>query len=350
MLPLAADAWSWIEVADDPLALARKQLDVEATPARLAIEIDSALAADDPDLADSLVALADTVGAPISAKQRAEVEAAGQPNLLALGGSFLNGAVFGETADVPGLAGAVAGDLVGIGDVRDFSRESWRYARGEDADEIVLALSAAGLAVTGATWASLGSAAPARVGLTALKSAKRAGRLSPVLLARLSRLAQQAIDHKALARSATAIGSLDLAAARVAARTAVRWDDLAPLAAVGRNTARMMSRAGYRAADDLLALARSPAEIARGARLADRYGDATRGVVRVLGRGAIVLTRALSELVGWVMAAAGWGLSLACWSAALGRSLARIIPKRRPKRPVPKPLDTAPMAFSPLLR
>ncbi len=42
------------------------------------------------------------------------------------------GAVVGDVGGITGLAGAFAGDMVGIGDVRDLTREGWRAARGEE--------------------------------------------------------------------------------------------------------------------------------------------------------------------------------------------------------------------------
>ncbi len=59
-----------------------------------------------------------------------------------------------------GFAGATTGDLMVYGDIRDLGREGWRYLRGEKADPLLMGLAAAGLAVTGVTYWSLGATAP----------------------------------------------------------------------------------------------------------------------------------------------------------------------------------------------
>ena len=75
------------------------------------------------------------------------------------------------------LSGTVAGDLFVFGDIRDVVREGKRLATGEEADQLVLGLAAVGLAVTAATYVSVGGAAPVRAGLTMVKDARKVGRL-----------------------------------------------------------------------------------------------------------------------------------------------------------------------------
>src|SRR4029450_10409626 len=66
-------------------------------------------------------------------------------------GSFARGPDRGEGDDVSGFAGTAVGDLFVLGDIRDAVREGARLASGDDADEVVLALAGAGVAVTGST-------------------------------------------------------------------------------------------------------------------------------------------------------------------------------------------------------
>ena len=78
---------------------------------------------------------------------------------------FASGLVTGNAEDVASLSGTVAGDLFVFGDIRDVVREAKHLAMGEETDRLVLGLAAAGLAVTAATYVSLGGAAPVRAGL-----------------------------------------------------------------------------------------------------------------------------------------------------------------------------------------
>ncbi len=80
---------------------------------------------------------------------------------------FATGFVTGNADDVASLSGTVAGDLFVFGDIRDVVREGKHLAMGEDTDHLVLGLATAGLAVTAATYVSVGGAGPLRAGLDA---------------------------------------------------------------------------------------------------------------------------------------------------------------------------------------
>ena len=102
----------------------------------------------------------------------------------AAAGSFASGLITGEPKDMVGLAGTALGDLFVFGDIRDAVREGSRYVSGENYDQLILGLSVVGIAITAGTYATVGAATPARLGLTAVKVARKTGRLS----ARLGRL------------------------------------------------------------------------------------------------------------------------------------------------------------------
>ncbi|MEJ1161622.1 hypothetical protein [Prosthecomicrobium sp. N25] len=331
ILPAALEARAWWAAADDPVALARRELAEAATPERLSEGARAALAAGDLDLARSFSALAAQTGVRLDPAVASALAASEANESWDSAKAFARGAVVGDGEGLAGLAGAFAADLVGIGDLRDLGREGWRAARGEAVDEIVVGLSAAGLAVTGATWALAGSPAPVRAGLTLVKGARKAGRLSAPLAASLGRSLGEAVDGAALRRVLAAAGSLDVAAARRAAAEAVRADRLGPLVTLGEDTAWLYRRAGAGAVQDALVLVRSADEMGRVARLGEAFGAGTRAVLKLVGRRALVLARSLAVLAGWMLAAIGWAWSAAAAAAAFGRWLARATPPR-PRR------------------
>lgn len=61
---------------------------------------------------------------------------------------FVSGAVTGEPADMFSLMGSLSLDLFVIGDIRDIAVQGWKQIHYGSGDEIVLALSATGLATT----------------------------------------------------------------------------------------------------------------------------------------------------------------------------------------------------------
>src|SRR5262249_12681231 len=134
----------------------------------------------------------------------------------AAAGSFARGLITGEPEDAVSLAGTTVGDLFVFGDIRDAVREGSRYASGQSYDQLVLGLACVGIAVTPGTYASLGLGAPARIGLSAVKAARKSGRIAGPMASWIGRSLRETVDWAALRRAG---GSL---AEPVAAVRAVR--------------------------------------------------------------------------------------------------------------------------------
>src|SRR5439155_20344841 len=120
---------------------------------------------------------------------------------------FATGLVTGNAEDVASLSGTVAGDLFVFGDIRDVVREAKHLVMGEDTDRLVLGLATVGLAVTAATYISVGGVAPVRAGLTLVKDARKVGRLGEGLTQWAGRSARQIVDTPLL-QHAVASGSV----------------------------------------------------------------------------------------------------------------------------------------------
>jgi hypothetical protein len=333
VVPGVSGAVRLARASSDPVALSDIVVQGSLPAGRVAAEIDAALAAGDAELADSFVALADRNAVPVEEARRKRVAEAMEGSALGTAWNFARGAVIGDTDGVSGLAGAFAGDMVGIGDVRDLARESWNLATGEPADKLVMGLAAVGLGVTAATWLSAGEAAPARGGLTVIKRLRKAGRMSDAMVASLGRVVSEAVDLDGLGRAARSLGSFEIAAASDAAAAAVRPARLAPLAAMSRDAVRIAGKSGARSLDEAFALARSPKELSRVARLSEGLGRATRATLKIAGRAAIILTEGLVTIAAWLLTAIAWCLAVAMAAARFGRWLARASRRRGRGRP-----------------
>ncbi|MGC2778772.1 MAG: hypothetical protein WA418_24390, partial [Bradyrhizobium sp.] len=171
--PHAHRAGAVIAAQEDPAQLSELQIIsvVQNDPARIAQGIEDALAAGDPDLADSFVALARDHHVALDEAQVGRVDdaVAAEKAPASVAKRFATGLVTGQADDVASLSGTVAGDLFVFGDIRDAVREGKHLAMGEETDRLVLGLATAGLAVTAATYVSAGGAAPVRAGLTLVK-------------------------------------------------------------------------------------------------------------------------------------------------------------------------------------
>ena len=305
LVPRGYDA-GWLLLAqDDPVKLADHAVAERLTPAVAEREIDTALTAGDVDLANSFADLAAERTIAIKPELAARLADANSMSASAArnAGSFARGLFVGEPSDMVGLAGTTLGDLFVFGDIRDAVREGIHYAKGEQADELVLGLACVGLAVTAGTYASLGAGTPARVGLSLVKAAGKAGRISTHLASWVTRSVRGVVDMGALRRALAEASLTQPAVAVRAAREAVKLEKAEGLVNAVRDVGRVQAKAGTQAALDSLKIAQGPRDMARFARLAEAKGSKTRAIIKLAGRAAIALTFALFDLASWLFTA-----------------------------------------------
>jgi hypothetical protein len=306
LLPPAIEAGWLLVVQDDPAALADRKLARSFNSEAATREIEAALAADDSELAQSFVELARDRNVAIAPELTAKVDAAvaKASGAIKTAENFTRGLIVGEPDDLVSLAGTALGDLFVFGDIRDAVREGSRYASGQEVDSLILGLSAVGIAVTAGTYASLGTGAPARVGLSLVKAARKTGRISARMAESVGRTLRSVVDGKALRTAIDGASSVNPAATVRAVRGAVKLEKADDLFRLTRNVGEVQAKAGTRAALDGLKISDSPRQMARVAKLAEKQGGKTRAVLKFLGRGAIALTVAAFDLSLWVLWAA----------------------------------------------
>jgi len=308
LLPQARRAGAILAAQDDPVQLSDVQLDVtlRERPAVITENIEAALASGDADLARSLVTLASdkNVSLPSDLTRRVAEASADQQSSGQMARQFARGFVTGNVEDAASLGGTVAGDLTVFGDVRDVLREGKHWVSGEETDRLVLGLATAGIAVTAATYVTVGGAAPVRAGLTLVKDARKVGRLGEGLAAWAGRSAREIVDTPALQNAVLSGSMLRPGKTLSAIRTAFRAEKAGGLVRVAKDVGRIGEKAGTRGALDALAIAEGPKDIARGARLATAKGGQTRAIFKILGRGALLLAAGAFDLALWVLGAA----------------------------------------------
>jgi hypothetical protein len=305
--PHARDAGAILAAQDDPAVLSEIQLNsaLRNNQAVVAENIEAALAANDADLANSFVNLARERNIPLSEElSRRVADAVAEQNSSShFAKRFATGLVTGNADDVASLSGTVAGDLFVFGDIRDVVREGKHLAMGEDTDRLVLGLAIAGLAVTAATYVSVGGVAPVRAGLTLVKDARKVGRLGEGLTQWAGRSARGMVDAPML-QNAVASGSVMRPGQTMSAiRAAFHAEKAGALVRLAKDVGRVAEKAGTRGALDTLRIADGPKDVARAARLAESKGGQTRAILKVLGRGALLLAAGAFNLTLWVFGA-----------------------------------------------
>ena len=211
------------------------------------------------------------------------------------------------------LSGTVTGDLFVFGDIRDVVREGKHLAMGEDTDRLVLGLATAGLAVTAATYVSVGGATPLRAGMSLVKDARKVGRLGEGLAAWAGRSAREVVDAPALQRAVASSSVLRPGESVSAIRAAFRAEKAGGLVRLAKDVGRVTEKAGTRGALDTLKIAEGPKDVARAARLAEAKGGQTRAIMKILGRGALLLMTGMFDIALWLFGALFTLFSVLCW-------------------------------------
>src|SRR5579863_161166 len=305
--PHARDAFAILSAQDDPAELSDVQLNSVLRNSRniVADQIEAALASGDAGLAESFVELAREkhVSLPSDLTQRVSDAADEQNSSSHFAKRFAVGLVTGNADDAASLSGTVAGDLFVFGDIRDVVRESKHLVMGEDTDRLVLGLATAGLAVTAATYVSVGGVAPVRAGLTLVKDARKIGRLGEGLTEWAGRSTREMLDAPML-ENAVLSGSVMRPAETVSAiRAAFHAEKAGALVRLAKDVGRVSEKAGARGALDTLRIAEGPEDVARAARLAESKGGQTRAILKMLGRGALLLAGGAFDLSLWLFGA-----------------------------------------------
>jgi len=305
--PNARDAFVILSAQDDPAELSDVRLNSAIRNSRniVADQIEAALASGDAGLAESFVDLAreKKVSLPSDLMQRVSDAVDEENSSSHFAKRFALGLVTGNADDAASLSGTVAGDLFVFGDIRDVVRESKHLVMGEDTDRLVLGLATAGLAVTAATYISVGGVAPVRAGLTLVKDARKIGRLGEGLTEWAGRSTREMVDTPML-QNAVASGSVMRPGDTVSAiRAAFHAEKAGALVRLAKDVGRVSERAGARGALDTLRIAEGPEDVARAARLAESKGGQTRAILKMLGRGALLLAVGAFDLSLWLFGA-----------------------------------------------
>ncbi len=335
LLPHALDSARLLAIEDDPAALADRKLAQSFDRPAAIREIDAALAADDPELARSFVDLARERGVelPSDLVEKADAAAKARSSPAGMATRFAHGLIVGEPDDVVSLAGTALGDLFVFGDIRDVIREGGRMVAGQEADHLILGLASVGIAITAGTYATLGVGAPARIGLSVIKAARKTGRLGARMGEAVARSLRGVVDWPVMRKGLASASITEPAIAVRAVREAVKVEKADNLFRLTRDVGRVQTKAGTRAALDSLKVAETPRDMTRVAKLAESKGSQTRAILKLLGRSAIALTVATFDLVLWIFWAALLVLGfIVSMKRAVERSTERHLLRRKTRR------------------
>lgn len=309
VLPRALEAVRIFGFRDDPVQMLLYRLS-GLGKADYEKEIAAALAKDDAELARSLADLAASRGIEISGPLLQQIGDAEEFSLTRSAGQLLDGVVTGQADSPTAFAGAVASDLTVVGDVRDLAQQAWAYP---NQDNLTVALAATGIVMTAALTFSGGTSAAGKVGVSALKAAKRMGRLSKALEKQLIRLTADAVDSRVLRDIGRNLGDWNITAAADEAKRLIKPRVVQELGQTGSALEGVFAKQGYRGTLQVLESAETTGDVRQLERMSDRLGNKFRGAL-LLKRGARLTFRFgefLFHVMSWLISAGLWLL----WAA-----------------------------------
>ncbi|MFT6510159.1 MAG: hypothetical protein ACJAVO_001109 [Parvibaculaceae bacterium] len=234
-------------------------------------------------------------------------------------GSFFEGFIYGEGSDTAGFVGAISSDLTVIGDVRDIGREGTKLVQGEEYSSFVLGLSVVGLAATTATVATGGGALPARVGVSLMKVAKKAGTLTKKFSKTMGRLVKEAVNFPALRRTLTKIDLSDISATRRAVDDYAKSVSTGKLDPIFKNITYLESTTNPSEAVRMMKYVDTPQDLARLGKMTGKLGTKTRGIIEVTGKTSLRAFKTVKNLFLWALDWVLWaGGVVALWLGRMG--------------------------------
>lgn len=292
--------WDFAELEPDIAALMTKHVKV----ADLDRQIETTIQNDNPDDARMYLALAQTFTYPVNiASFLPRIEALETPWQVTRrqAEQFATGFIEGTGETGAGVAGAVTADFTVIGDARDLYEQYQNLQTGKDVNELITALAGVGVGLTAITVLSSGSAAPLKTGSSTLKMATRANKLSPKMQSVIIKQATDLFDYKTFLLATRSEKSLDNL--RQAATKAYNPKALDALSETATQVNSIRKSTSLVDTLDILRYADSADDLRRLEKLSVKYGTKTKGILKLLGKGAIGTVRVLRHATELVVAA-----------------------------------------------
>jgi hypothetical protein len=234
---------------------------------------------------------------------------------------FGTGFVTGEGDSTAGLAGAVTSDLTVIGDVRDIATEGGKWLAGEDYNELIVGLSMIGIAATGLTVATGGGGIVVKAGVSIMKAAKRAGRLTKEFGEVLLRMTRDAVNMPALREALRATDLNDLARTQRVLTDYARGIRGAEIFPVLNRIGDMNKAVGPAETIRIMKFVKNGENLEDVALMTERFGTKTRGIIELTGKASLRAFKTAFRAIEFVAKYVIW---LALWLAGLfGMALMR---------------------------
>ena len=220
---------------------------------------------------------------------------------------FSTGFIQGNSTNMAGLVGSVSADFTVIGDARDLYKQYGLYEKGENVNELIVVLSGAGIGLTALTVGSMGVAAPAKIGTSLIKVAAKAQRLTLRFQKTLLKLGRKVFNWPAFKRLLKQDKSI--ANVRRAVKKAYHPNAVEPLKVIAKRVGHIRQLSSSSDAIQMLKYVETTDDLRHLEKVTIKYGAKTKGMMKLLGKGAIRTVRVLRKTTALMMSIIGSVLS-----------------------------------------
>lgn len=213
---------------------------------------------------------------------------------------FGEGFVTGKGDSNAGLAGAVTSDLTVIGDLRDIATEGTKMISDQEYSELVLGLSVIGVGVTAATIATGGGGIIAKAGISLVKAAKRAGRMTNEFATLLTRLTSDAVNFPLLRQTLRGVDLTDLTKTQRVLSDYGRNVRAARLMPILNRLGEINDTVGPAETIRLMKFMKTGEHLDDVTGMTKRFGVKSRGIMELTGKTALRSFKTTFRVVEWL--------------------------------------------------
>jgi hypothetical protein len=287
-----------------------------ASPARVNSLVLDALERDDIEEADMYLEIATFLDYQLPESTLMRVKEAHELSATVIRNTkqFGEGFVTGSGESTAGIAGAVTSDLTVIGDLRDIALEGGRMLAGQPYSELILGLSVVGVGVTAATIATGGGGIVAKTGISLVKAARRAGRLTTEFATTLTRLTTDAVNMPLLRRTLASVDLTDLNRTQRLVGDYGRNVRAAKLLPVLSRMGEISNRVGPAETVRLMKFVKTGENLDDVSDMTRRFGLKSRGIMELSGKVALRSFKTAFKATEWI---ASQMIGLLAWIGGL---------------------------------
>ncbi len=207
--------------------------------------------------------------------------------------NFVSGFAKGKGSDMAGLAGAVTADFTVVGDVRDLRQEYKNHSDDKNVNELIVLLSGVGVGLTALTVSSMGTAAPAKTGISVIKVAVKMKKITARFQKQLLKLARKVFDWSVFRRLIKQDNSIKNI--RLAAKQAYKPKAIKPLKTIAKQINNIRKSTSTIDTLHLLKYVENSDDLRRLEKISLKQGSKTKGLMKLVGKGVLGTVRVLRK-------------------------------------------------------